>query len=297
MLPHLPEVSVIVATYQRPRHLLLSLMSLALQRGVEGRFEVVVTDDGSADQTPDIVNCFTKSTEFPVRFVTQEHRCFHPARCRNNGVLASRAPYLVFCDGDCIVPSNYIEQHLRARRRGVARTGDSYRLDRTISEYIDHASIRSGAFVHCVGQPERYRMRQRWVRELIYSTIRHPRRPRTMAGNLAVWRKDFERINGFDEEFVGWGCEDDDLGDRLRQSGVRIAPIFGYTQGYHLWHQPDPSRPKKWRDGANVEYFLRRKKPVLCSIGLSAHKRLAEIPHLTAPAQRAVWSPSRITAA
>jgi GT2 family glycosyltransferase len=262
---------VIVSTYQRPEHLRRSLLSLALQRNVGVPYEIVVTDDGSTDNTPDFVHQFGRTVEFPVRFVSQEHRGFHAARCRNHGAQAARAPYLIFFDGDCIFPPDHLEQHLRARRPGMARTGDSYRLDPAASERVDAAAIRSAAFVRWVSRAERWRMRRRWFRELIYSAIRH--KPKVMAGNLALWRSDFERINGFDEQFMGWGCEDDDLGHRLRQAGVRIAPIFGYTQGYHLWHLAHPSRPKKWRDGANVEYLFRSDKPTRCVQGLSSHLR------------------------
>jgi glycosyltransferase involved in cell wall biosynthesis len=268
-----PEISVIVSTFQRPDHLRRSLLSLALQRGVDVPFEIVVTDDGSIDHTAEVVHRFATTVDFPLQFVTQDHRGFHAARCRNHGAQAARASYLIFFDGDCVFPPDHLQQHLRARRPGLARTGDSYRLEREVSGRVDDAAIRSGAFVHWVSRNERWRLRRRWLREVVYSTFRHSRKPKLMAGNLAVWRSDFERVNGFDEQFMGWGCEDDDLGLRLRQAGVRIAPIFGYTQGYHLWHLAHPSRPKKWREGANVEYLARRDKPTRCVHGLSSHAR------------------------
>lgn len=270
-LSTLPQVSVIISTYQRPNHLRRSLLSLALQRGVGVPFEIVVTDDGSQDHTPEVVHRFSESVDIPVRFVTHEHHGFHAARCRNHGVSASRGAYLIFFDGDCIFPPDHLGQHLRARRPGMARTGDSYRLDQATAERIDEAAIRSAAFVDWVPRRELSRMRRRWFRELFYTSIRHRQKPKVMAGNLAVWRDDFERINGFDEQFVGWGCEDDDLGDRLRKVGIRIAPIFGYSQGYHLWHPIDASRPTKWRDGGNVEYLSRPDKPARCVVGLSNH--------------------------
>ncbi len=40
------EIAVVVSTFERLGHLRRCLASLAAQRGVEGRFEVVVTDDG-----------------------------------------------------------------------------------------------------------------------------------------------------------------------------------------------------------------------------------------------------------
>jgi glycosyltransferase involved in cell wall biosynthesis len=266
-----PEISVIVSTYQRPEHLRRSLLSLALQRGVDKLFEVVVADDGSTDSTPEVVARYARTVSFPVRFVTHEHRGFHAARCRNNGVHASRAQYLIFFDGDCVFPADHLLQHLRARRKGMARTGDSYRLTEDSVRHIDDAAIASGRFVNHVPRSERRRLFWRWLREECYSAVGHPYKPKVMAGNLAVWRTDFERINGFDEQFIGWGCEDDDLGQRLRQSGIRIAPIFGFTQAYHLWHPPHPTTPTRWRDGRNVEYLLKSDKPIRCEAGLSSH--------------------------
>jgi hypothetical protein len=189
--------------------------------------------------------------------------------------MASRAPYLIFFDGDCIFPRDHLRQHIRARRPGLVRTGDSYRLEEDPTCRIDDLAVARGTFVNLVSAQELRRMRRRWMKESLYAALRHPTKPKVMAGNLAVWRKDFERVNGFDEQFIGWGCEDDDLGQRLRQSGVRIAPIFGYTQAYHLWHPSHPSRPAKWRDGANVEYLFRRDKPIRCVVGLSAHRSIA----------------------
>ncbi|MFM7293060.1 MAG: glycosyltransferase family 2 protein, partial [Planctomycetia bacterium] len=49
------DVALIVNTYQKPRHLALVLASIAAQEGVEGRFEVIVSDDGSTDGTADVL--------------------------------------------------------------------------------------------------------------------------------------------------------------------------------------------------------------------------------------------------
>jgi glycosyltransferase involved in cell wall biosynthesis len=242
-----------------------------MQRGVDEPFEIVVTDDGSTDHTAEVVERFAGTVDIPVRFVTQPHAGFHAARCRNNGAASSRAPYLIFFDGDCIFPHDHLQRHLRARRPGVARSGDSFRLNKDVVGRINDESIRCQAFVNWVPQPERRRMFWRWIKDELYAAVRHSRKPKVMAGNLAVWRRDFEHVNGFDEQYIGWGCEDDDLGQRLRRAGIRILPIFAYTQGYHVWHPSHPSRPTKWRDGANVEYLLRHDKPIRCRAGLSNH--------------------------
>ena len=91
-------------TYQRPRSLALVLESIAQQRGVEGKFELVVTDDGSTDNTLEVVEAFRRRVNFPVKFVTHPRLGFQASRCRNEGAAATSAPYLLFLDGDCVLP-------------------------------------------------------------------------------------------------------------------------------------------------------------------------------------------------
>ena len=69
-----------------------------------------------------------------------------------------------------------------------------------------------------------------------YSLLHHRSKPKLFGGNVGVWRSDFERVNGYDETFEGWGCEDDDLAYRLRKTGMRIASIMRWVRAFHIWH-------------------------------------------------------------
>jgi len=56
--------------------------------------------------------------------------------------------------------------------------------------------------------------------------------------NLAIWRHDLVRVNGYNEAFTGWGREDSELAVRLMNSGVRRLDVRGRALCYHLWHPP-----------------------------------------------------------
>ena len=251
------EISVVVSTYQRPGHLRRCLQSLAAQQGVDGQFEVIVVDDGSQDETADLVAQFRRDASFPVKFSTHPHEGFQLARCRNSGIRTSTAPYLLFTDGDCVFPADHLRRHLDARRPGLVRAGDCIRLDEATSARVDEASIRSGEFLQWVSPASRKSLRRLHLKSLGYQFLRHANRPKLVGWNMAVWRDQLEKINGFDEQFCGWGCEDDDLANRLRRSGARIATALGYTCGYHLWHPPHSTTPQQWSQGPNVAYFQR----------------------------------------
>ena len=267
-MPFKLELSVILTTYQRPEHLERSLASLALQRDMAGKFEVVVSDDGSTDSTHRVVRKFAQSVDFPVKLTTHPHRGFRVALCRNDGVRASSAPYLLFTDGDCIFPPEHLQKHLAARRPGVARAGGCFRLDQEATQRLDLTAIASEAYRPWVSPGERRRLRQRLIKDQCYQLVGHPTKPKLTGWNIGISRDDLEAVNGFDETFVGWGCEDDDLAFRLRKTGIRIVSVLGYTSAYHMWHPIDSTRPAKWTDGPNVGRLRRPDRPVRCRAGL-----------------------------
>jgi glycosyltransferase involved in cell wall biosynthesis len=262
------EIALLMSTFQRPRHLRLALESIALQQGVEGRMELVVTDDGSTDETPEIVAQFARRAAFRVGFTTHEHTTFRLSRCRNEGAKASTAPYLLFLDGDCILPGDHVRMHLLHRRAGTVMAGDCCRLDEETSRRITPEVIRSGRFADGAPREELRRLRKLDRSALFYRLIRHPTKPKIIGNNVGIWRRDYERVNGYDENFQGWGCEDDDLRHRLRRAGVGIASILRWTHTCHLWHPPDTTMPASWKQGANVAYLLRRGRLTRCRNGL-----------------------------
>jgi len=265
----MPDLSLIVNTFQKPRHLALVLESIALQEGIRpGCFEVVVTDDGSTDDTPTITEAFAAIAAFPVRFVSQPHDGFRAAAVRNRGARSAAGDYLLFLDGDCILPRDHVAAYLERRRPGVAHLGYCARLPQHLSAALVPGGLAAADLGAIVPLEERRRLARRHSKAWWHTLLGHPSKPRLASGNFGVWRRDFERVNGFDERFVGWGQEDDDLGLRLRAAGVKLESIVGRTFSVHVWHPTEGSATTRWRDGANVRYFLRRGRLTVCRQGL-----------------------------
>lgn len=266
-----PDLAIIVTSYQMPWHVRRVLESIAVQKTAR-RLEVIVADDGSTDETPKVVADFAATVPFPVQFVTHPHTSFHAARCRNEGVGRSSAPQLLFVDGDCLLPPDHIEQHLRAAKRGVATCSYCIRLDEATSDRVTLDAIRSGDFCQWPPLDDRRKLRHMHFKAMWYAVIGHPTKPAFRSGNFALARDDFEQINGFDENFRGWGCEDDDFGRRLRASGVQAVSILNRTCVYHLWHPPAVTRPSQWKQGRNVAYLQRPVRLVRCINGLEKRR-------------------------
>lgn len=96
-----PRVSVVIATYNRARLLPETLDSVFAQR--MDNFEVIVIDDGSTDDTPEVVRSYGER----IRFYRQENR--GAAAARNFGVRQARAPWIAVQDSDDLSAPDHLQ--------------------------------------------------------------------------------------------------------------------------------------------------------------------------------------------
>jgi glycosyltransferase involved in cell wall biosynthesis len=171
-----PDLAIIVTSYQMPWHIRRVLESIAAQR-TSRRLEVVVADDGSTDETPQVVSEFAAQAPFLVRFITHTHKEFHAARCRNEGARNSSAPHLLFIDGDCLLPPDHVEQHLRVARPGVVTSGYCIRLDEAVSLNVTLDAVRAGTFIEWATPEQVSKLRHMHFKSIWYGLIGHPTKP------------------------------------------------------------------------------------------------------------------------
>lgn len=243
----LARTAVIVTTYNRPDALAAVLAGYAAQR--DARFELIVADDGSGPETRRIVDDFAACAPFRVKHVWHEDAGFRAAAIRNRAIAAADADYVIFTDGDCVPARDFVARHMQLAGRGWFSAGNRVLLSAAFTRGALDGNValheKSAAFWLAA-----------WLRRDINRLLPLVRLPdgswRKSAPmrwrgvktcNLAAWRDDLTRVNGFDETFSGWGLEDSDLAIRLLHAGVRhknarfAAPLF------HLWHaENDRSR-------------------------------------------------------
>jgi glycosyltransferase involved in cell wall biosynthesis len=102
----MPEISVVVPTCNRAARLRQCLESLAGQTGC--RFEVIVVDDGSRDETPQVVERFVEAHPDVglVYLVNDRNQGANPSR--NRAVRAARAALVAFTDDDCVAEPDWL---------------------------------------------------------------------------------------------------------------------------------------------------------------------------------------------
>jgi glycosyltransferase involved in cell wall biosynthesis len=233
-------ISVIVVTYNREDALDAVLRSLAAQSDKD--FEVVVADDGSGPATAALVATWKSKLGRRLDHVRHEDRGFRAAEIRNRAILASRGAYCIFLDGDCIARSDFVAMHRRLAEPGCFVTGNRILLSRALTRDVLDGKRTAESW----GLPRWIAQRLRGGVNRVSALLRLPlgplRRLRSRAWqgarscNLAIWRSDLDRVDGFDADYSGWGKEDSDIIIRLLCAGVRRTDGVFATGVLHLWH-------------------------------------------------------------
>ena len=248
-------VSVVITTYNRSDALLAVLKGL--ERQTDRNFEVIVADDGSRPEHQKAIQESIVARRLRVIHVWHPDVGFTASRIRNRGVAASRGEYIVFLDGDCVPEVDFIARHRSLAQPGFFVNGSRVLLSHVLTTRVvsDGEPISGRSVAYWVAQ------RMRGHASKLSGLVRLPDGPmRTnrkfswkgiRSCNFGVWRTDFERVNGFDESFVGWGHEDADFVLRLHNSGLARKNGFCATEVFHLWH-PEAARNQESKNAAVV---------------------------------------------
>ncbi|MGB0663340.1 MAG: glycosyltransferase family 2 protein [Pontibacterium sp.] len=235
----MPTISLIITTYNWPLALDRVLASV-MDQEVPCQ-QVVIADDGSTGDTKVCIEQWRSDFEakgVELTHVWQPDEGFRASAIRNKAAAAATGEYLVYIDGDCVIRPRFIAQHQRLAKQGWFVAGNRVLLSKAYS----HEVITHGLAPHKLSVKECYKVeinRPRSLKELPLGPLRYAN-PKRWKGvktcNLGVWKQDLERVNGFDESFVGWGYEDSEFAIRLLRAGVKCASGKFATTVMHLWH-------------------------------------------------------------
>lgn len=104
------ELSVVIPTYNRAGILPRCLRALFDQRDVDVAWEIIVVDDGSADETPEVVAALTNESPVSLRYVQQPNR--GPAAARNRGIRIAGGRLVFMTDSDVLATPELLSAHL-----------------------------------------------------------------------------------------------------------------------------------------------------------------------------------------
>ncbi|MEJ2543671.1 MAG: glycosyltransferase family A protein, partial [Calditrichaceae bacterium] len=98
--------SLIIPSFNRAEEVDVLLASLSKLDFSADRFEVIIADDGSTDNTESIVDSYKKRIAFPLYYYTQKNQ--GPGAARNLGMKNAKGDFFIFVDSDVSVPCYWL---------------------------------------------------------------------------------------------------------------------------------------------------------------------------------------------
>jgi len=187
------RVSVVIPTYNHYQTLVKTLQSLDQQSLQD--FEVIVSDDGSQDQTSDVQK---NNYKFSLKYIYQKNN--GRAAARNHGIANTSGDIIVFIDDHILLDKDFLTEHLDFHLKyfdqgiEIVRGGVGY-----IKDEADIAEVMIKEKVRSESNP--------------FVTF--------ITNNVSVRRRALLFSGGFDEDFKEYGFQDSELGYRLKKMGFK----------------------------------------------------------------------------
>lgn len=234
--------SLIITTYNRKDALKVVLDSIKSCDPLP--LEVLIADDGSREDTKALIQSYQTPFPIPLKHIWHEDKGFRLSAIRNAAIKAARGDYIIIIDGDMIVDSAFIKDHLRFAKKGQFLQGSRVILNENTTDSIltqkDDNSFKK-AF-KCGGFKAR---RNSLLAKCVYATSHiqasYFDKKDLIKGirgcNMSFYKSDCVAINGFNEAFCGWGREDSEFVARFCFNGGEMRRLKFAAIAYHLYHK------------------------------------------------------------
>ena len=232
-----PTCALIITTYNQKERLGLVLDSVK-------RLEVLIADDGSTEETASLIKEYQKTFPCPLKHIWQEDRGYRLNASRNNAINSTQCEYIIIADGDMILDSHFIKDHLDFAKHKVYLQGGRIILNQAQTDEI----LNGGQYDknNHPKLPFAFKaLRIPLLSSLIYKNSRitsevfaHKELIKGVRGcNMSFYRADFESIGGFNENFMSWGRDDSEFVARFLFNGGELRRLKFKGIAYHLWHK------------------------------------------------------------
>jgi glycosyltransferase involved in cell wall biosynthesis len=261
----LVPTSLIISTYNWEAALELVLRSVLRQSRLPA--EVLIADDGSGSPTAELIAQYVARLPIPLQHVWQEDRGFRKTSILNRALAVARGPYVIMLDGDMVLHPQFIQSHVAFARQGWYVQGGRVLLREAATQRMLAGKIRR-VWPWTLGIDNRINTVSSTLLARVYRGPQGSFRG-TRGGNMGYWLADAQRINGYNEDCVGWGAEDVEFAARLQNAGVRRRNLKFGGIAYHLHHR---TRPRE-SEPANLDVYNRavRDKSTRCESGLDKY--------------------------
>ncbi|QEY23433.1 glycosyltransferase family 2 protein [Neisseria animalis] len=260
------STALVITTYNRPDALEKVLQSALAQTRLPD--EIIIADDGSGEETAEVVRRFRQVSPVPVKHAWRPDDGFRAAEARNRAIAMAQSDYIVLIDGDMLLEPHFIADHIDRAHKGRLIQGSRVLLTETRTREIlsENGLPKLSAWSKGIGK------RISAVRCRFLSSYAGSRGSCQHKGiktcNMGFFREDALAVNGFDNEFVGWGREDSEFVARCYHNGMKRHNLKFAGVAYHLYHH-EAERDALPKNDVRLQTTLSN-RTVRCENGIDA---------------------------
>jgi glycosyltransferase involved in cell wall biosynthesis len=229
----IPKCTLVTPTYNWPEALDLLLLSILNQSVLPN--EVLIADDGSTKETEELIKTYQQKFPVPLIHVWHEDMKNRKPTIMNKAIAKAKYEYIIEIDGDIIMNKHFVKDHLNFAEKGTYLFGSRVNIQKNILE-----SIFSKKTVHFNFFSKGIKKRTRTIRIpflMNFSKKTDIRSPKLRGCNMSFWKEDFIKVNGFNENLVGWGIDDSEMIQRLHNIGILGKRLKFAGLAYHIYHK------------------------------------------------------------
>ena len=254
------DTSIIISTYNSPKWLEKVLIGYNNQS--YQFFEIVIADDGSGQETLDLIEFIQSKVFYPIVHVWHKDNGFQKSQILNKAIQKCSTPYIIMSDGDCIPRQDFVACHVKYREEGFFLSGGYFMLPMSISKLISNEDINTGRCFdlkwlksHGLNRTfKNFKLTAKGFVSWFLNTIT-PTNASWNGHNASGWKKDILSVNGFDER-MQYGGQDRELGERLFNYGIKSKQLRYSAVCVHLDH------PRGYKTKESIEKNLQIRSKV-----------------------------------
>ncbi|MFL9837923.1 glycosyltransferase family 2 protein [Flavobacterium sp. ST-75] len=259
------SAALLLSTYNWPQALEVVFKSIKEQTVLPD--EILIADDGSKNETKKLIDSFAAQINVPVKHFWQEDDGFRKSKILNKAVAGSTSGYIIQVDGDCILHRNFVEDHIKAARKGMYLYGARVNiLESGVTQVLEDKVTSFGFSSKLI----KNKTRSLHIPFLAGMYKPHKEYSDKFRGcNVSYWKSDFIAVNGYNEAFEGWGREDSDLVIRMGNNGVMAKRLRYAGIVFHIHHKINSRDNFETNDRIQQETIAN--KIVRCEQGVSQY--------------------------
>jgi len=259
------KTSLLISTYNWPEALDLVLKSVIAQTVLPD--EVLLADDGSSEETKKLIKKYQEKSRFPIQHIWHEDKGFRRTVILNKAIAKAKGNYIIQLDGDCILHKNFVEDHKKNTNKNTFLFGSRVNIQESfLAELFNKKQVSFPFFTKGI------KKRTRNLHLAVFNKLYLPKNElsgKLRGCNLSFWKKDFLKINGYNEAMTGWGKEDSEMAIRLLNSGVKGKRLRYAGIIYHIWHHIKSK--ERYNINAEIEKKALTEKLTWCENGISKY--------------------------